>query len=63
MKCQNIYNVFSDFLRAYEKNFNELKAYINENNKRPSRNDRNVNIKELSYWLDHQLNNYKNKKK
>jgi superfamily II DNA or RNA helicase len=39
---------------------NDIKKYINENNKRPSSHDKNNNIKSLGYWLLDQAINYKN---
>ena len=42
-------------------NFNNLKKYIDENKKRPSRNDKNKEIKLLSEWEHNQITNYKNK--
>jgi hypothetical protein len=38
-----------------------LKIFINENNKKPSCNDKNPKYKQLSYWLNSQNNNYINK--
>ena len=37
----------------------ELKMYIDENNKRPSEGDKNIQIKQLGLWLSHQITNYK----
>jgi hypothetical protein len=39
-----------------------VKKYIDENNKRPSRHDKNIEIKKLAEWLSIQQNNYKNNK-
>ena len=41
---------------------NELKSYIDNNNKKPLRNDKDKETKILAKWLSHQLQNYKNKK-
>jgi hypothetical protein len=42
-------------------NLEIIKKYINENNKRPSSEDKNNNIKYLGNWLLHQQKNYINK--
>jgi len=41
--------------------FEELKEYIDTNNKKPSKHDNNIKNKSLSYWLINQQTNYKNK--
>jgi len=73
MKNKKIYNIFTKFFNEYieyfksyeelwNNNLEQLKKYIDENNKRPSDNDKEYNIKKLGSWLSHQTNNYKNKK-
>jgi hypothetical protein len=37
----------------------EVKKYINENNKRPSSTDKNKKIKKMGNWLSRQQTNYK----
>jgi len=75
MKNKNIYNLWTDFINDdkykgyFEDNsilwinkLNEVKNYIDKNNKRPSSTDKNNEIKSLGSWLCNQLSNYKNKK-
>ncbi len=40
----------------------EVKKYIDENNKRPSAIDKDNNIKKLGNWIGHQVKNYSKKK-
>ena len=40
-----------------------VKSYIDTNNKRPSKHDKDDNIKQLGNWISAQVHNYKNKKK
>ena len=42
-------------------NLEWVKQYINENNKKPSENDKNKNVKTHSVWINQQIMNYKNK--
>ena len=42
-------------------NLEWVKQYINENNKKPSENDKNKNVKTHSVWINQQIINYKNK--
>ena len=75
MENECIYNLWSEFINdnKYKKYFedysilwinklNEVKKYIDENNKRPSSEDKNNEIKSLGSWILHQITNYKNKK-
>jgi len=41
---------------------NQVKAYIDENNKKPSSEDKNVGIKKLGIWIGTQQKNYQGKK-
>jgi len=74
MKNEKIYNEWTSFINdpiykiyfiSNEDNWietlNQIKLYINTNNKRPSQNDKNVEIKQLGTWIGNQLKNYKNK--
>ena len=74
MKDENIYNLWTEFINDdkykhyFEDNFtkwinklNEVKTYINKNNKRPSCSDENNKIKILSSWINTQQQNYKTK--
>jgi len=76
MKNFGIYTIWTEFITSekYEKyflsneeqwnnKFNDLKKYIDENNKIPSQQNRNENIKVLGAWFYNQIQNYKNKKK
>ena len=72
MKNKNIYNKWSEFINdnkyflnneiEWNSKFNSLKEYIDNNNKKPSRNDTNNKIKKLECWIQTQQRNYKNKK-
>jgi superfamily II DNA or RNA helicase len=42
-------------------NLKELKSYIDENNKRPNSNDKNIIIKQLGVWIGTQQRNYPTK--
>jgi superfamily II DNA or RNA helicase len=42
-------------------NLEQSKKYINENHKKPSIRDKDINIKKLCSWIDQQLVKYKNK--
>ncbi len=46
---------------TWEERFNRVKAYIDENQKRPSKRDNNKTIKFLGSWISTQQNNYQNK--
>jgi antitoxin component HigA of HigAB toxin-antitoxin module len=43
-------------------NFEAVKKYIDENNKRPSTENKNNNIKSLGYWISDQQKYYKERK-
>ena len=75
MSNKNIYNKWIEFINddKYKKyfldnetiwidNLEKIKKYIDENNKRPSCNDKNNKIKSFGTWICHQQKNYKNKK-
>lgn len=40
------------------KTFNQLKDWINQNNKRPAQTSKNSTEKQLGYWIQNQMNNY-----
>lgn len=75
MKNEQIRNEWCEFVNSkkYEKiyfisnikdwthNLEEVKKYINDNDKRPSDDSKDDNIKKLGKWLSHQIQNYKNK--
>ena len=72
MKNPEIRKLWDDFTEKYSKYFlsnedqwknvlTEVSKYIDENKKRPSSEDKDVNIKKLGNWLIHQQRNYKNK--
>ena len=76
MKNPEIYNKWTEFITSekYKKYFlsyedewlidlNDLKKYIDKNNKRPSIGDKIKEIKKLSKWVEHQKTNYKKKEK
>ena len=75
MKNPDIYDKWTKFITSekYKKyfmsneeewnnKFNEVKQYIDENNKTPSTHDKNKDIKALGGWVSHQQENYKSKK-
>ena len=72
MKNKKIYNKWKEFINddKYKDyfisneeiwliNLKKIKKYINENNKRPSRQDKNNDIKKLGNWISEQTKNYK----
>ena len=70
MVNEEIYNKWSEFINKYKiyfisnedlwfESFNKVKKYINNNNKRPSKHDKNLEIKTLGSWIVHQSKNYK----
>jgi len=64
-KYNMIYNSFGILQNGEEIwmiKFNKVKLYIDTNKKRPSKDDKNVEIKQLGRWIGTQLHNYKNKK-
>jgi superfamily II DNA or RNA helicase len=76
MQNQEIYNAWTTFINnpLYKNYFisneeewcnklEEIKLYININNKKPSYQDKDINIKKQSAWLSRQITNYKNKRK
>jgi len=76
MKNKNIYNLWTEFINdeKYKEFFednstswinklNDIKKYIDENNKKPSSKDKNNEIKTLGMWIGNQIQNYKDKKK
>jgi hypothetical protein len=46
----------------WNQNLEEVKKYIKDNNKKPSRYDDNNEVKNLGSWISGQIGNYKNKK-
>ena len=76
MKNQIIYDKWTEFIYNHKykeyfisneeewyNNFDLIKRYINENNKRPSSVDKDNKIKQLGSWISAQQNNYKKKLK
>ena len=75
MIYEEIYNKWTEFInnnkykiyfQTNEENWmqtlNQVKAYIDENNKKPSSEDKNVGIKKLGIWIGTQQKNYQGKK-
>ena len=73
MKDDIIRKIFEDFLDKYKKCFltndeqwtlrlQQVKAYIDENKKRPLQFDKDKNVQQMSSWLSRQLANYDNQK-
>jgi len=70
MKNEEIYNKWTEFINNYKiysnedswiESLNQVKKYIDENNKRPSSTDKNTGIKTLGSWISKQQTNYKKK--
>ena len=72
MRTKIIYDKWTEFINNYRQHFltneekwfnnlNILKQYIDDNNKLPSKNDDDDNIKILGIWTEAQQNKYKNK--
>jgi superfamily II DNA or RNA helicase len=75
MKNEEIYNKWTEFINyhkysiyflsnkeVWNMKLEEVKKYIDDNNKRPSlRKDSNDKIKQLAQWIYHQNKNYKKK--
>ena len=72
MNDESRYNLWTEFLEDYKKyliskdekwdhNFDELKEFINKNNKKPTSDSKQKNEKTLGQWLQAQMNHYKNK--
>jgi hypothetical protein len=74
MANQEIYDQWTKFINdnKYKKyfrsdddewndKFDQLKKYIDDNDKRPPSHDKDVNIKALGMWMAHQQNNYNKK--
>jgi hypothetical protein len=72
MKNQEIYNKWTEFINNYKEYFisndeiwynrlEEVKKYIDENNRKPLSTDKNDYIKSLGLWISTQKQNYKNK--
>ena len=72
MKNDKIYNKWTIFINEYQEyflsneefwydNLNKIKQYIDNNKKRPSNSDKNIEIKQLGNWLSTQQKNYKKK--
>jgi superfamily II DNA or RNA helicase/tRNA(Ser,Leu) C12 N-acetylase TAN1 len=75
MSEEVIYNRWTEFINdkkyisyfqsneeSWIKQLDEVKQYIDLNNKRPSNHDKNSDIKQLAKWISHQVTNYKNRK-
>ena len=75
MKNIEIYNKWTKFINndkykiyfedneiKWIDNLEKIKKYIDENNKRPSTSDNNIEIKAYGYWISDQNKHYKNKK-
>jgi len=72
MKEKNIRIIWDKFIEKYKIYFESNEEvwndtlqkvinYINENNKRPSMVNKNIDIKNLGKWIGTQQTNYKNK--
>jgi hypothetical protein len=74
MSNEQIYKKWTEFINdqkykiyfmsdeeLWEKRLKDVKLYIDSNNKRPPKSDKNEQIKKLGDWLSNQLQNYKKK--
>ena len=73
MKNEEIYNIWTDFIKdnkykiyfqsneeLWLNNLKKVEEYILQNNRKPSRNDKNQEIKFLGSWISNQQKSYKN---
>lgn len=74
MKNELIFNKWTQFINdkkykqyfmsnenSWNETLNEAIKYINLNKKRPSEVDKNIDIKKIAKWIQHQITNYKKK--
>ena len=72
MKQENIRNIWEDFINTYSHLFmsndeiwndtlEKVKSYIETNDKLPSKEDKNKDIKQLGIWISNQKKNYSKK--
>jgi HJR/Mrr/RecB family endonuclease len=74
MQDKTIYDIWTKFINdvkykqyfisnvgLWKQTLEQLKKYIDENNKTPSQTDKNIVIKQLGTWLGHQKTNYDKK--
>jgi superfamily II DNA or RNA helicase len=57
-----INTIVLDSVYAWDTMLNKVIKYIDENGKRPLQSDNNLKNKQMAYWIDHQLQNYKKNK-
>ena len=65
MSNPKIYNIWTKFIEIYNiwnYKLNRVIEYIETNNKRPSKMNKDKNIKSLGAWITHQTTYYKSKK-
>jgi superfamily II DNA or RNA helicase len=66
IKYENFITTYKKYFMSNEEqwqiNLNNVKKYIDENNKKPSSIDKNIVIKQMNKWLQHQNENYKKEK-
>ena len=60
---KNIKNIFLSNEEEWRNNLIQVKKYIDDNNKRPSQNNKDKKIQKLGTWIGTQIKNYKNKNK
>jgi hypothetical protein len=62
---KNFIEEYIDYFKSNEEIWNnmleQVKKYIDENHKRPSKSDKNKKIKQLGDWMIHQTNYFENK--
>lgn len=65
IKWEDFLEKYNEYFQSNEKMWCEkldtIKKYIDDNKKRPSRGDKNNNIKQLASWINTQKNNYAKK--
>ena len=59
----NYKEYFQSNEEIWNETFNMVKLYIDSNNKRPSKDDKNLNIKKIGSWICNQQKNYKKKER
>ena len=58
INSENYKKYFISNEEEWMNNLNEVKKYIDSNDNKPSRNDKNEQIKKLGLWIQHQNNKF-----
>ena len=60
--CEKYKKYFTSNEEEWLINLDSVKKYIDENNEKPSQNNKSINIRKLGYWISDQIHNHKFKK-